>query len=57
MHTSVCLGNVKRRDDVGEPYVTESIIVNGSARNTGRGCGLDETDKVGKSGGLLSILY
>jgi hypothetical protein len=35
---------VKRRDHVGDPYVTESIIVNGSERYTGRDRGLEETD-------------
>jgi len=44
MQTSVWLGSVKRRDHVGDPYVTESIIGNGSERNTGRGRGLDEAD-------------
>jgi len=36
LQTPVWLVNVKQRDHIGDPHVTESIIVNGSERNTGR---------------------
>jgi hypothetical protein len=44
MQTQVWMGDVKRRDHVRGPYVTESIVLNGSERNTERGRGLNETD-------------